>query len=256
MRLTLTLSTVLLVAGCATSPSLVPISTEPAAPTPAPTLSATTAASSPEASRHAALVVCRMGERCDAEPGTFVTDAEGFFPGLEITMPAGWFFTEQDAGELALHPDDDPDKTGGARQGRACHREHPRAGPYNEIVEDVAPTPKPWWIGSRTTRPSPSWRSPRKPRLRGPRGPPSPSRSREAANHGDAECPSNPRCAGSVLTIQPTGVTTTSASAGQRRSACTWRTSRPDPGTHLFAVVGTGGPRASSTPGWNGRMPF
>jgi hypothetical protein len=42
-------------------------------------------------------------------PGTYVTGREGFFPGLQLSIPPGWTTTEADAGEIGLHPAADPD---------------------------------------------------------------------------------------------------------------------------------------------------
>jgi hypothetical protein len=43
-------------------------------------------------------------------PGRYVTTKpDGFFPGLTLTIPAGWSATEADSGEIALHPADRPE---------------------------------------------------------------------------------------------------------------------------------------------------
>lgn len=63
----------------------------------------------------------------------------GSFEGLRITIPANWYLTEQDVGELALRPDDE--------HGLILWKDvrvvtTTRAmGPANEIVKRVARTP-------------------------------------------------------------------------------------------------------------------
>lgn len=87
---------VVLLAGCGSA-------TQTAGPTTSPSSSV----DAPTAGR--ALPVYHEGAPRPITAGTYVTGQGGFFPGLELTIPAGWSATETDAGEIALHPDERPD---------------------------------------------------------------------------------------------------------------------------------------------------
>jgi hypothetical protein len=54
----------------------------------------------------AILPVFNAGNARPLAPGTYTTGARGFFPGLTLTIPAGWSASETDAGELQLNADD------------------------------------------------------------------------------------------------------------------------------------------------------
>ncbi len=136
-----------------------------------------------------------MGEHCDAEPGAFVTDIEGFFPGLQITIPTGWFFTEQDSGELSLHPVDDPDKTVALFKDVRVIATTRDAGPRNMIVESVARTPEAFVEWFTNNEAFTVVETPRAATIAGTTGTVFGIAVSEAANYGDPECPSNPRCA-------------------------------------------------------------
>jgi hypothetical protein len=74
------------------------------------TTSTTTSSPSEAPSGPAELPVLHEGASRAISPGTYVTTKpDGFFPGLTLTIPAGWSATEADSGELALHPADRPD---------------------------------------------------------------------------------------------------------------------------------------------------
>jgi hypothetical protein len=66
------------------------------------------ASGSPSASGPAELPVVHEGGSVPITAGSYVTGRDGFFPGLSLTVPAGWIATETDDGELALHPADHP----------------------------------------------------------------------------------------------------------------------------------------------------
>jgi hypothetical protein len=69
---------------------------------------------SPSAARAgpAKLPVYHDGALRPIPAGTYTTTApDGFFPGMTLTIPAGWSSREADNGELALQPDDRPDDT-------------------------------------------------------------------------------------------------------------------------------------------------
>lgn len=53
---------------------------------------------------------CSHDNPCTLEAGTYETSGRwAFLRGLRVTVPAGWFSEEQDAGEFNLHPLDQPD---------------------------------------------------------------------------------------------------------------------------------------------------
>ena len=85
---------------------------------------------------------CPDGGNCEVADGRYVTGDGVFFPGLEITVPAGWFFSEQDAGELSLRSSDDPDAVVAIVRDVRVVTTTRAMGPMNEIVDDVAGTPE------------------------------------------------------------------------------------------------------------------
>ena len=53
---------------------------------------------------------CSRDAPCKLEAGTYETSGQwAFLRGLRVTLPAGWFSDEQDAGEFNLHPVEEPD---------------------------------------------------------------------------------------------------------------------------------------------------
>ena len=140
-----------------------------------------------------------MGEHCDAEPGAFVTDIEGFFPGLQITIPTGWFFTEQDSGELSLHPVDDPDKTVALFKDVRVIATTRDAGPRNMIVESVARTPEAFVEWFTNNEAFTVVETPRAATIAGTTGTVFGIAVSEAANYGDPECLVTLGCWGPVV---------------------------------------------------------
>lgn len=70
-----------------------------------PTQETTSAPSGPTA-----LAICRDGAKCPISPGDYVTPTpDGFWPGLTLSIGAGWYATEADSGELAMHPSAHPE---------------------------------------------------------------------------------------------------------------------------------------------------
>ena len=188
-----TLLLALLLAGCA-----------PAQPTSGPTLRPTAASTeasvatvltTPGPTRLPTLLVCHEGNPCDAVPGTFVTSLDGFFPGLQITLPAGWFFGEQDAGELAPRPADDPAKGMALFKDVRIVAPNHVAGPANEVVESIPGTAEAFveWFSSNEsfTMVEP----PMAASIAGTTGTVLRIAVSEAADFADPGCPSNPRCA-------------------------------------------------------------
>ncbi len=77
-----------------------------------PTSSSPTQSSSPSPTEPAGpdqLPTYHDGDPQPIPAGTYVTASDGFFPGLKLTIPAGWTATEADSGEIGLHPADAPD---------------------------------------------------------------------------------------------------------------------------------------------------
>jgi hypothetical protein len=72
--------------------------------------STATAAASPAAHVVPLLGGCSHEVPCKLQAGTYETSGRwAFLRGLRVTVPAGWFSEEQDAGEFNLHPVDQPD---------------------------------------------------------------------------------------------------------------------------------------------------
>ena len=75
--------------------------------TSAPAATATAAPSQPSGLTE--LPVIAEGNPQPLAAGSYVTGNTGFFPGLQITIPAGWKAGETDSGEISLRPDAAPD---------------------------------------------------------------------------------------------------------------------------------------------------
>jgi hypothetical protein len=70
-----------------------------------PTMSVTATPTEPTPTGPSPLAICHDGAHCAISPGDYVTPApEGFWPGITFSIGSGWFATEADSGELALHP--------------------------------------------------------------------------------------------------------------------------------------------------------
>lgn len=180
--------------GTAAAPSAVPFPRDAATgalPTPTPSVAVTSAAPSglPE------LGVCAAFGHCEVPAGSYVTGGAGFFPGLEITVPEGWFFGEQDAGELQLRPKDRPDVVLSLAKDVRVIATTRGMGPENEIVDDVAGTPEAfveWFTNSSdfTVIEGPTAAS-----IAGTAGTVLALGVSKSAAFGDSQCPANPRCA-------------------------------------------------------------
>ena len=238
----------LVVAGCSNASPQTPTSAPPSTPTAAPASVVAIASPTPGPSRQATLVVCGFGQHCDAASGTFVTDADGFFPGLQITMPAGWFFSEQDSGELTLHPSDDPEKAVALFKDVRVVTTTREMGPYNEVVEEVGPTGEAFvdWFTSNddfTVTDEPAAAT-----IAGTTGTVLTLSVSEKAKYGDAECPSNPRCAD--LFTDPAHWGDLNFGLGGPNPTRLYVADVPYPGgDHLFAIAWDAGP-ASELDAW------
>ena len=96
-------------AGCEGAPAASPGVRSPAIPSVALALAtpSAVAVATPVPSGPTTLAICRDGQHCDVVAGPYVTVRDGFCEGLRITIPADWYLTKQDVGELALRPDDE-----------------------------------------------------------------------------------------------------------------------------------------------------
>ena len=224
------------VAGCGGTPAASPGVGSPAIPSVA-LASATpssVAVATPVASGPTTLAICRDGQHCDVLAGSYVTGRDGFFEGLRITIPANWYLTEQDVGELALRPDDEHalilwKDVRVVTTTRAM-------GPANEIVNGVARTPDAFvrWFthnDALTVIDPPVASS-----IGGTTGVLFSVRVSSAANYGDPECPANPRCADFVT--DPAHWGPNFMSIGGDESVRLYVATVPYPdGDHLFAVA-------------------
>ena len=99
--------------GCASGesePSSAATSSGTSGPSASAVATATTSSSSATSSGPMELPVQHEGTSKEVNPGTYITTKpDGFFPGLTLTIPAGWSTTEADSGEIALHPADRQD---------------------------------------------------------------------------------------------------------------------------------------------------
>jgi hypothetical protein len=235
---------VLALAGCAgTAPPSRSATGTPGIPTP------------PQASRQASLVVCGFGQRCDAPSGTFVTDAGGFFPGLRITTPAGWFFSEQDSGELTLHPSDDPEKTVALFKDVRVVTTTREMGPYNEVVKEVGVTAEAFVNWFTKNEAFTVVDEPAAATIAGTSGTVLTLAVSEAAKYGDPECPSNPRCADLFTDPAHWGDLNFGLGGPNPTRLYVANVSYPG-GDHLFAIAWDAGP-ASGLDAWVARtMPI
>ena len=179
--------------GCAGTPATSPVVVS------TPLASATVASSVVPAtstpSRTPKLRECADGQHCEVAPGSYVTGPNGFFPGLEITIPANWFLSEQDAGEFALRPNDDPDNAMLLWKDVRVVATTRRSGLANAIVAEVARTPDAFvkWFTSNSA--FAVIEQPKAATIAGTTGTIFAVEVSKSADYGDPGCPSNPRCA-------------------------------------------------------------
>jgi len=179
--------------GCVGAPgaSQAPVSTQPSS-VPVPSIDATP---TPIPSGPLRLIGCRDGQHCKVAPGSYFTGPAGFFPGLEITIPANWFLTEQDSGELSLHPNDHPGDALLLWKDVRVVATTRRSGPANEIVQEVARTPEAFVEWFTTSSDFTVIEDPTATTIAGTSGTFLAVEVSKSADYGDPGCPSNPRCA-------------------------------------------------------------
>jgi len=144
-----------------------------------------------------ALISCHDGEECPVDAGSYVTEGPyAFMPGLAITIPAGWFLTEQDNGELSIRPNDHRDSVLFLWKDLDVIVSSHRTAPAGTVVPAAGATPESivrWF----TT--NPDFRvlaAPKAAKLAGgTTGTVLDLGISKTANYGDPDCPGNPRCA-------------------------------------------------------------
>jgi hypothetical protein len=95
---------------------------------------------SPSPSGPAELPTYHEGLPRSIKPGTYLTAIDGFFPGLSLTIPAGWQATETDTGEIALHPANRPDDAILLWKDIAAVVTNNRSGTVGEVLDNVGRT--------------------------------------------------------------------------------------------------------------------
>lgn len=161
------------------------------------------ASSSPSVVRSeaAGLPVTHEGETRKIDPGTYITTKpDGFFPGLTLTIPAGWSVTEADSGEIALHPSDRPDDAMRLWKDMVAVVTHNRGGKVGQPDETV-PSTAAGLVAWLTSTPEFDIVSPPKTVVigQGITGKQLTLTTSSRANFGWNDCPDNPRCA-AILT--------------------------------------------------------
>jgi hypothetical protein len=167
------------------------------APTTAPTAALPTPAETPLTSGTATLLVLHEGADRAIEPGTYVTSTEGgFFPGLGITIPAGWIAGETDSGEISLFPADRPNDKLFIWKDLAAVVTNNRDGKVGSALPNVGRTADALiaWVTSTT-----DFKVVSAPKARtvgdSIKGMEMTVGVSTTANFGDPDCPDNPRCA-------------------------------------------------------------
>jgi hypothetical protein len=231
-----TLLALFIVLGCGVTvvaPSAMPAPEVNPSAVPTPSASATEA--SPVPGGLPELAECSHGEHCEVPAGSYVTGMGGFFPGLEITLPGGWAFGEQDAGEIVLRPSVDQYPVLSIAKNVRVVTTTRAMGPETEIVEDVAATPEAfveWFVDSSdfTMIEQPTAAS-----IAGVTGTMFTLQVSETAAFGDPGCPWNPRC-GDIFT-DPAHWGPNVFSIGGEEAARMFVASIPYPGVdHLLAI--------------------
>lgn len=116
-------------------------------------------------------------------------------PGLTLTIPTGWFASEQDAGEFSLHPEDHPDDQLVFWKDVIAVVSNHRTQPADTPVAHVGPTASDLmhWFAT-----DPDYGVLSKPTAaavgHGISGTSISLGVSPTANYGDAGCPSNPHC--------------------------------------------------------------
>jgi len=198
--------------GCGSGPGASPSSPVVGGPVASPTAAASpaaassTAAASPAAapatapestaaSGPATLVTCHDGDHCDVAAGTYRTDENGFLPGLALSVPAGWFLSENDAGELNLHPSANPDDQMMVWWDVRVVVSNHRKASGGTIVDSVAETPAGFVKWFTTDLDFRVLQKPAEATAAGLPGRAVAVGVSTTASYGDPGCPANPRCA-------------------------------------------------------------
>jgi hypothetical protein len=162
--------------------------------TPAPPSTMPSATASAQLS---VLGICHGG-KCPIAPGTYMTASlQAFWPGLVLTIPPGWFATEQDTGELSLHPNDHPDDQlvlwKDVEAVTSNHRTLAAGTPLANICR--TPDALAAWLTSNPDFTVLSQPAPARVGKDAIGGTILSLQTSKTANYADPGCPSNPRCA-------------------------------------------------------------
>jgi hypothetical protein len=181
--------------------SVVPVAS-PVATDPAPSVGPTIVEPSQLASGPATLPVHQGGHA--ASPivaGTYITPAGGgFFPGLTLSLPAGWTAAETDSGELALHPASRPDDAVLMWKDMAAVVTNDRSKTVGQVLPGVGRTAAALVKWLTTTKDFAILVKPRDVTVgAGIKGTELTLGVSATANFASSDCPDNPRCA-AILT--------------------------------------------------------
>jgi hypothetical protein len=132
--------------------------------------------------------------------GTYVTPADGFFPGLTVTFPSGWTATETDAGEMGLHPADRPNDAILLWKDMAAVVTNNRSQSVGQVLPGVGRTAAALVKWLTTTKDFAIVAKPRDVTIgAGIRGTQLTLRTSSTADYAWDDCPDNPHCA-AILT--------------------------------------------------------
>ena len=131
-------------------------------------------------------------------PGEYVTPTpDGFWPGLTLSIGSGWFASEEDVGELSLHPESQPNDSLLFWSDVVAVTSSTGGGGISGIkpVEGVGTTPDAllgYFTGNSDYKvlsgPDPATTA------GGLNGTTITMTTSDTANFGDPDCPDNPRC--------------------------------------------------------------
>jgi hypothetical protein len=168
-----------------------------------PTAVAAATTSAPAAARPgpAELPVKHEGPPSEVPPGTYTTSKpDGFFPGLTLTIPAGWSVTEADSGEIALHSSARPDDAILLWKDLVAVVTHNRSGKVGQPDKGVGSTADALvrWLTSTS-----DFTVVAEPKTvtvgQGVEGKQLTLTTSASANFGWDDCPDNPRCAAILI---------------------------------------------------------
>jgi len=148
----------------------------------------------------AELPVIQEGAAQAIRPARYITSKPfGFFPGLTLTIPAGWSATEADSGEISLHPTDRPDDAVLLWKDLVAVVTNNRSGRVGEPDKGVGSTAAALVDWLTSTSDFSLVGKPKTVAVAGVEGKQLTLTTSATANFGWNDCPDNPRCA-AILT--------------------------------------------------------